>query len=354
MARSSLRRIVLAAGASAGLAAAGSAAPAPPVPDLHCDLAPQLWADACVAGGRAAVGAHSAILESQDANADEALAAADRLAVEAVFACARAERWRDAVGLADLVAKVAGERAATLGQFTEGKGATPVCAHAADTRGEDLALLGLLENARRTAAREHFETLAIESVLTLPGAQSRRAQGVDESRCVWLSEAGRRRAHHGVARLREEDIPGGLMALSGALGAYDEAKAACRDDAREAVDARRRAISDLMVTAMASAEDASREAREVGLTLFEEGGGGLTELVRLEPLGEQRELLAHARPHRSEVASRQALGGADRGGRLFREGVAAPVDLVREARLREDAGHDPALERLLGADGLAQ
>jgi hypothetical protein len=330
---------MLAAGASAGLAAAGSAAPAPLLPDLECDPPPQIWEEACHDGANAATGAFSSVHNARPANADEAFVAADRLAADAAFACARADRWRDADALVDLVAEVAGARAATLGQYSDGKGASPVCAHAADVRAEDVALVAALESARRAAAREYFESLAVESVLTLPGAQSRRTQGVAERRCAWLAEAGRRRAHDGVTSLSEENLSAGLLALSSALGAYDEAKAVCPGAAREAIDARRAVIADLIVAGMERGAAASREAREVGLTLFEEGGGGLPEFIRLQAVDEDRELFAQAGADRVDIAARQALRGADGGGRLARERLAAPVDLVREARLREDAGH---------------
>jgi len=124
------------------------------------------------------------------------------------------------------------------------------------------------------------------------------------------------RAQRGARRLEDADISEGLLALSGSLRAYDRAQPACSGLAREDVAERRAAIADLLMTAMQSAPTASREAREIRLSLFEERTSGFTEFVGLETLGEQSALICHTGADGVDVAAHERLGGADSGGGL--------------------------------------
>lgn len=361
MTRSILRRAVFAAGAAAGLATASHAQPAPLFAAPACDGGPEAWALVCMERSRAiaetgAIASLRGAPLKRDVDLQADLSADEARAAEAAYACASAELWDDALLHADQLAGLAAERVVRTGSAERQDIPEPICAD--PVAGAELdAFHAYIDLQRRAAARAALGEIRSAPVLSLPGSVARLEQGADEARCAWLAEAAFRRAQHGVRALAFDDASEGILKLASALSAYDEALPACRAVDMAGPDAlgvaeRRTAVSHLLMVSMRDVEAASREASEIRSALFDEGLRRLPELVRPETVAEQPELLVESRADDLDVAAHQPLGGADGGGGLQGEGLAAPERLVTQTGLREDPGDQTALGGLLRADRL--
>jgi len=338
------RGLVVAMSASAGLMVTTSnAAFAPPLEGLDCIGSPEQWTDPCVNGAREAARALGVARLRGSHTGDTELAEAERLSAIAAHACANAERWTDALGQVDSAAGIAGERAGLLGRPAEHVEVSMQCdAALARPNSEAQALDALLAADRLAHVHDAMSISCAGGLSDMLGAQSRLQRRVDDQRCIWLGEAGRVRAKRGARRLENAEIAAGLLALSGALRAYDAAQPSCSGLAREDVAERRGAIADLIMTAMQSAPTASREAREIRLSLFEERANGLTEFVGLETLREESAFVCHASFEGVDVAAHETLGGAHSGGGLTGQGFTAHEGLGDEALFGEDTGDQAA------------
>lgn len=343
-----MKPLMTAIGLSTGLCVA--TANAASAPSYDCNVSVEEWADACVSGARDVARAFAVARmrgASDDAANDDVLADAERLSAMAAHACANAERWSDALTQVGFAADAASTRAERLGRPVDAPEAAALCtassAPSNAAAGDENRALDLLLAAERTARmNDGLDAACGAGFASAIGAQARLERQVAARRCDWLAEAGRARAERGAGLIDQGEIAEGLLLLSGSLRAYDEAQPSCSGLAREEVAERRGAIADLIVTAMQDAPRASREAREVRRTLFEERRGGFSELIGVETFGEQSSFVCHARFSEAELTAHQTFGLADSRGGFARDGFAARTGLGEETLIWEGAGDHPA------------